>query len=318
MEGGGRNLSNISNSYAMGSVSGSSQTGGLVGLNWPSTTGSIINCYSTGASNGGGLIGENVDGVITASFWDWQASGSSWSDGGTSKTTAEMQTQSTFTDAGWDFINEIINGTEDIWYLTIGQYPRFAWEGVPPQVVSWQTGAPHGGIVDTWCAADNGYIEPRSYGIEKLRVCFDTDMDTSPLDIGQAVIIEGTIGGTQSVSGQIVWESSACMVIELDSALPDEDAYIITLTGAIKSAAEVGLENVSMCLTALKGDANGDRSVTAGDLLAIRANNNQPVNSGTARYDINCDGFLTAGDLLARVFILTQNIAPAHKRTTVI
>jgi len=33
------------------------------------------------------------------------------------KTTAEMQMESTFTDAGWDFIGESVNGTEDIWWI---------------------------------------------------------------------------------------------------------------------------------------------------------------------------------------------------------
>ena len=223
-----------------------------------------------------------------------------------------MQTQSTFTDAGWDFINETVNGTADIWYLTPSHYPRFAWEGIPPHVVSWEIGVPHGSLGDIWCAVEDGYIEPRTFGIKKIRVCFDTDMNTVPIDISQAIIIEGAIGGTQTVSGQIIWESSTCMVIELSSALPDENAYIITLTNAIKSALGVALEETSMCLTALKGDANGDRSVTAGDLSAILPHKNQPVNCNTARYDINCDGAVTSGDQLAANFFRPPpNTAPS-------
>ena len=50
-------------------------------------------------------------------------------DGGTSKTTAEMQTASTFLDAGWDFVDETTNGTEDIWWILEGKnYPRLWWE----------------------------------------------------------------------------------------------------------------------------------------------------------------------------------------------
>jgi hypothetical protein len=39
-----------------------------------------------------------------ASFWDIETSGEPNSAGGTGKTTAEMKTMSTFTDAGWDFV----------------------------------------------------------------------------------------------------------------------------------------------------------------------------------------------------------------------
>ena len=42
---------------------------------------------------------------------------------------AEMQTASTFLDAGWDFVNETENGTDDIWWIDEGQdYPRLWWE----------------------------------------------------------------------------------------------------------------------------------------------------------------------------------------------
>ena len=40
-----------------------------------------------------------------------------------------MQTQSTYTDAGWDFFGESDNGTEDIWWIVEGQdYPQLTWE----------------------------------------------------------------------------------------------------------------------------------------------------------------------------------------------
>ena len=84
----------------------------------------------------GGLFGCNagtwdwgVLKVLTSSFWDMQTSGQSWSDGGTGKTTAEMQTAKTFLDAGWDFVGETANGTEDLWWILEGKdYPRLWWE----------------------------------------------------------------------------------------------------------------------------------------------------------------------------------------------
>jgi hypothetical protein len=50
--------------------------------------------------------------------------------GSEGKTTAEMKTISTFTDAGWDFAGESENGDDDIWRMCIDgiDYPRLAWE----------------------------------------------------------------------------------------------------------------------------------------------------------------------------------------------
>ncbi len=102
----------ISNSYSRANVTGSDfgESGGLVGslFNLPSF---IINSYSTGVVSGttgtngteqGGLVGSTTR-PVTNSFWDTETSNQLTSAGGTGKTTAEMKTQSTFTDAGWDF-----------------------------------------------------------------------------------------------------------------------------------------------------------------------------------------------------------------------
>jgi len=66
----------------------------------------IDDSYSTGAPTADTIAGlcYSNDGTITNSFWDTETSGTETSDGGTGKTTAEMKTRSTFTDADWDFI----------------------------------------------------------------------------------------------------------------------------------------------------------------------------------------------------------------------
>ena len=44
--------------------------------------------------------------------------------------TTQMQTKSTFTDVGWDFLDETTNGTADIWRLCEDgtDYPRMRWQ----------------------------------------------------------------------------------------------------------------------------------------------------------------------------------------------
>ena len=126
----------ITNCYATGSVEGGTEVGGLVGDNY--RRGKVSNCYATGRVSGndnvGGLVGTNTnywgnEGVVVKSFWDTQTSGQATSAGGEGKTTAEMQTVSTFLEAGWDFVHETVNGTEDIWWILEDQsYPRLWWQ----------------------------------------------------------------------------------------------------------------------------------------------------------------------------------------------
>ncbi|MHC4440720.1 MAG: GLUG motif-containing protein, partial [Planctomycetota bacterium] len=134
----GRSYGTISNCYAMGSVDGEDTIGGLVGQNGHpyfqyDYLDLISNCYSIGSVSGidnvGGLVGFNYQSDVTASFWDIETSGLTTSYGGEGKTTVEMQIARTFLNAGWDFADEIENGTEDIWWILEGQdYPRLWWE----------------------------------------------------------------------------------------------------------------------------------------------------------------------------------------------
>ncbi|MHC4206787.1 MAG: right-handed parallel beta-helix repeat-containing protein, partial [Planctomycetota bacterium] len=124
----GFNRNAINTSYSTASVSGKENIGGLVGRSQGSITASYSTGIVTGNDNECGLVGFNNGGIAT-SFWDIQTSGKASSAGGTGKTTAEMQTADTFLDAGWDFLNETENGTEDIWWINEGQdYPKLWWE----------------------------------------------------------------------------------------------------------------------------------------------------------------------------------------------
>jgi hypothetical protein len=131
----GYNDGTVAQCYSTGTISGGDFVGGLVGFNG----GTVAQCYSTGTVSGnssvGGLVGWNNSSlsiamsVITACFWDTQTSGQAASAGGTGKTTAEMKTAKTFLDAGWDFVGETKNGTQDIWWIDEGKdYPHLWWE----------------------------------------------------------------------------------------------------------------------------------------------------------------------------------------------
>jgi hypothetical protein len=122
----------VSNSYSSGSVAGGYHVGGLVGAN----AGNVSDCYSTGGVTGvedvGGLVGDNFQGNVDRSFWDVQTSGQASSDGGTSRTTAEMKNLTTFSGAYWNIIAVADSGTRNtgyIWNIVDGEtYPLLSWE----------------------------------------------------------------------------------------------------------------------------------------------------------------------------------------------
>ena len=113
----------VSNCYSTGSVSGTDDVGGLVGSN----DGSISNCYSTGSVSGtddvGGLVGSNDGSIAGSYFLDTSGPDNEY---GEPLTDEQMKQQSNF--VGWDFVNETINGPNDIWTIneTI-DYPKLVW-----------------------------------------------------------------------------------------------------------------------------------------------------------------------------------------------
>ncbi len=128
----------IYNSYATGSITvdnSGGQTnpepervGGLAGC--VLIRGYVEDSYSVGKVTAigtvnyvGGIIGRGgtggSDGDTFDCFWDTETSGRSTSSptsGCTGKTTAQMKTEGTFTNAGWDFT--------DTWYMETDGYPR--------------------------------------------------------------------------------------------------------------------------------------------------------------------------------------------------
>jgi hypothetical protein len=118
----GLNWGHIAYCWASGNVTGSRGVGGLVGQNWAS----IAQCYATGrvvAEPGqwtpvGGLLADSSYlSNVSHSFWDIEASGITKSDGGTGLSTLQMQDPQTFLTAGWDFVAEQTNGTDEVWLV---------------------------------------------------------------------------------------------------------------------------------------------------------------------------------------------------------
>ena len=106
----------ISNCYSFGNVTGNvgGHVGGFCGRNYDSAT--IEDCYVAGTSNDKGFVGRSYTGtpVVSACFFDSTISKAA-DDYAVAKTTEEMQTDSTFANAGWDL--------DGIWKVE-GNYPN--------------------------------------------------------------------------------------------------------------------------------------------------------------------------------------------------
>ncbi|UCE99681.1 MAG: hypothetical protein JSV82_01035, partial [Planctomycetota bacterium] len=117
----GNNSGLIQNCYSAGSVDGNDVSGAFVGRN--NSGGILENCYSASSVSGiadvGGLVGYNDSGSYTKSFWDRNVNpdvngiGYGSEPNVIGETTANMQRRNTFTDAGWDFVGETANGSND-------------------------------------------------------------------------------------------------------------------------------------------------------------------------------------------------------------
>lgn len=176
----------ISNCYSTGSILTSEDwSGGLIGKISDSD---VINCYSavnitSSGDECGGLVGDNDTSTVTSSFWDTEISGQSASNGGTGKTTAEMRDISTFTDAGWDFAEESLNGTEDIW--TIGNDHNYGYPYFNDQTIQSLP------IVDTYTIynlTSSGaeihslLTSPGLFNVTQYGVCWNTTGEPTILD----------------------------------------------------------------------------------------------------------------------------------------
>jgi len=111
--------------------------GGFVGQN----DANIINCYSACTVTGpgtwlGGFVGNNQDGELTACFYDENITGNLTKWTAINSTTEKMQNMVTFTNEGWDFVGETVNGSNDVWDICSGHgYPFLWWQDIncPPK-----------------------------------------------------------------------------------------------------------------------------------------------------------------------------------------
>ena len=201
-----RNTGVITAAYAQGSVSGrADRYGGLIGSN----QGVVTVCFSTGAvpRNGGGLIDSNGNnGTVANCYWDTETSGQANSDGGTGKTTQELQSPTGYTGiyAAWNVDLDGDGTVDDPWgFGTPTEYPTLKGGGSAPDpdlVVDTLTlSGPPAGVSFTLSARVRNQGAVAS-GTTTLRYYHSTDSKITTSD---------TQVGTDSVSGLAAFGASA-------------------------------------------------------------------------------------------------------------
>ena len=223
------NLLTVENCYATGNVSGDEYVGGFIGYDYSNANSSINNCYSIGVVTAtfftGGFAGYFDATLLTNSFF----LSTSGTDNGfaTPKTEVEMKTQSTFTDASWDF--------STIWKMSSGVndgYPAFQWMPEPPSPME---------LVFT-TTADNQGIELPLYGTVTCTVDWGDDSDTEDFTTeGNKPHTFATAGTyTVTISGELTQfgDGSSWMTgIEyLTEVITFGDIGLTSLSGAFNSA----------------------------------------------------------------------------------
>lgn len=141
--------SRITNSYAVGSVTGY-YAGGMVGV--LEGAASVENSYAVGAvsseSGGGGLVGmkSGTGGQVTDSYYDKETTGWTNSPAGTGKSTKEMQTATPFS-----------NWNTSIWHFEAGKYPALYYQ-LKQYRVTYNLNGNHGSVpadANTYCGFDS-------------------------------------------------------------------------------------------------------------------------------------------------------------------
>ncbi|UCF44158.1 MAG: hypothetical protein JSV99_04365 [Planctomycetota bacterium] len=276
----------LSNSYATGNVSGGDRVGGLVGKN---LYGELIHCYSAGSvagsSNVGGLVGINDDGSVLNCFWDYETSGVGGGDGGTGKTTVEMQMESTFTDAGWDFVTPV-------WTICEGRdYPRLGWQvdlvvdididelwmyqNLPGQTGSFLT-------VSALSIGDPNCNSSYSYAWE---IVLPGDVSLAPVTVA---------GGG---AGDAYWTFAARGCDEPGGLSDSGQTFTVRVTVTGDDYGNSGVAEAEFGI-ALLGDINNDGVVNVADRSIVNAFwRTGAAGPYTLRdCDVNCDGVVNVAD----------------------
>ncbi len=152
--------------------------------------------------------------------------------------------------------------------------------GLGPFDIEITKGIPLAGLVS---------VEPRS--TTSHAIVFELNNTVNTNAPGTASVVDGS-GPIGSAVAAVNTNNSREVIVTL-TGIPDNKRVTVTLTGVN------GSFNTSASMGFLVGDVSSSRTVNASDISAVKANQSQPVNNTTARFDIDASGAIGQSDVTA-------------------
>ena len=179
----------------------------------------------------------------------------------------------------------------------------------PTTITSWASAGVHGrgvGEVGLTIPDDGTFSEPRASGASTLLVTFSGAISAASLTPA-AVGVWGTKedGSPVDLSGVTVTTSTRANgtvgVVSFTPALPDDARYLVRLTGVRGADGQLVAGDADRVLTALLGDATGDRRVNSTDVGAVTSLRGidpiDPSDVNQVRSDVTNDGRVNNTDV---------------------
>ena len=179
------------------------------------------------------------------------------------------------------------NNEEDVYYVRVGPAAPVAQSAVSRK--------PHGGLgnfdIDMPLTGPRG-VECRSGGPTndyQLAVTFPASIDVAGNPQAQVTAGVGTIGSNGVANGGAVTVSGSVVTIPLTN-VANAQTINVTLNAVNRSG------NVTIPMSILIGDANGNGAVNATDVALTKSKIGSPVDGTTFRVDLNTNGAINATD----------------------
>jgi filamentous hemagglutinin family protein len=313
----------ITNSFATGNVSGTLNVGGLVGENYNAT---ISKSYAAGtvssSSPVGGLVGSSYNGTVVNSFWDVSKSGAAngvggGGTGGTGLTTAQMQSASSFSSAGWSISNT--GGSSAVWRIYDGQtYPLLRSFLTPITVSPTSGGRQYDGTSNNlgitysttpnanllgWVGAMGGGKDVGTYSLSLTGAYWSSQQgyDVSYVTTGTMTVTPRpvTFSGSRSYDGTTAISASslfATNVVAGDLLNPSGNGILASRNVGNQAIADLGTLSVGNSNYTLTG---GSVSITPATLNLYATTDSKTYDGGTSSAATVTYTGLQSGDSLS-------------------
>jgi len=159
----------------------------------------------------------------------------------------------------------------------------------PPVVTSAESVKTHGTAGDMPIDVYNGEVECRTFGVEKLVVGFDMDIQgVGGLDNSDVSLSSGSVSNVSL--------SASDELTILMSGTTDATPLTVSFPGIANASDPSKVCAGSLCILQFVGDVNPDLNITSQDRVFVRDEMGKAVTSSNFRMDVRADGTFSSVD----------------------